>query len=259
MKILKSLLLIFLVLCCTSASFSQSKGKITVSKLPPKFILGGSVGYNFVIGSAYGDVINFSMNNVENTAGMVFDPTSFGMQQGGGFTFFAKQSANRKRNLYYTEEVGYNLFYNTHEKGVYRTKWNIFDFGAGMEFRNRSTSRNVVFFGLQLQYSLIFGGWQSNITFPDNSISNAYVIIKPASRFGLSLSTGMEFKASKKSFMVIGLKGTWANLFPKSYFSSPLPYDTNLNDGKNSERAGYSNKKEIIFIQLFTGLNFSIK
>jgi hypothetical protein len=258
MKILKSLLLIFAVLCFTSVLFSQS-GKVKVSKLPPKFILGGAIGYNFVISNANGEVTNFSMNRVENTDKLIFNPSNYGMEQGGGITLFGKQSINRKRNLYMTGELGYNLFYNTIQNGIYRTKWNIFDLGAGLEFRNRSTSKNIVFAGLQIQYSLLFGGWQSNVTFPDNTISNIYVKIKPASRFGLSLSTGMEFKSNKKSFIVVGLKGTWANIFPKNSDPVPNGYETTINDGQSTIGSEATNNKDIIYVQLFTGLNFSIK
>jgi len=259
MKTAKSLLLILTVLCFTSQGFSQSNKINNYSKLPPKFIMGAVIGYNYVLGSANGEVTSFSMSNIENSSEMVFDPNNYGMQQGGGLTVYGKRSLNKKRNLYFTGELGYNLFYNTYYKGTHRTKWNILDLGAGMEFRNRSTPRNVVFFGMQLQYSLIFGGWQSNITFPDNSISNVYVKVKPASRLGLSISTGMEFRASKKSNIVIGLRGTWANMFPKSNSTTSYGYETSLNDSKNSNGIELSGRKEIIYMQLFTGLNFSIK
>jgi hypothetical protein len=257
MKTLKLLLLALTILILTSGTLSQYIKK--PAKLPPKFILGAVVGYNFVVGSANGEATGFSMTNNGTEGDHVFNPQNYGMEQGGGLTVFGKQSINKKRNLYFTGELGYNLFYNTHQNSSYRTKWSIFDLGAGIEFRNRSTPRNTVFIGTQLQYSLIFGGWQTNVTFPDNSVSNVYVKVKPTSRVGISLSTGMEFKSGKKSFLVIGLKGTWANLLPKTTNSTVHPYETNLNDAQIINGDDQTRSKDIIFMQFFMGLNFSIK
>lgn len=257
MKTLKLLLLAFTILILTSGTLSQNKPGY--GKLPPKLIIGAAFGYNFVIGSANGDATSFSMTQNSTSGTQVFDPASYGMQQGAGLTIFGKQSINKKRNLYLTGELGYNLFYNTHQKGTYRTKWNIIDLGTGIELRNMSTPRNIVFIGAQIQYSLIFGGWQSNYTYPDNSVSNIYVKVKPTSRVGISLSTGMELKSGKKSFVVIGLKGTWANLLLKSSNSTRYPYETSLNDAQSSNGIELSNSKDIIYMQFFMGLNFSLK
>lgn len=257
MKKSKSFLLLFTALILAIPILSQNIIKNSSSS--PKLILGAVVNYNYVVGTANGDVNAFSIAWDENSGNGVFNSSNLGMQQGGGLSLYGKHAINRKRNLFATGEIGYNMFYNTGDGGANRTRWNIFNIAAGLELNHKSTPRNKVFIGFQVQYSLIYGSWQTNYTYPDNSTSNLYFKFKPASRLGLSIGSGMEFKTGKKSFFVVGVKGVWANLFPKSNNSSGDAYSINMNDASNSNGINLENKKEIIYLQLFTGINFSMK
>jgi hypothetical protein len=258
MKFFISVSVISFLLFAAIPSYSQNKIKKSSSK-SARFIIGGTLNYNYVVGSANGDANSFSIQMVENSHEGIFNATSLGMQQGGGLSLYGKYAINKKRNLYVTGEMGYNLFYNTQNGGRNRTKWNIFNIAPGLEFNQKTTPTNKFFAGLQAHYSLIFGGWQTDYTFPDNTKSNIYFKFSPSSRIGLSLSTGMEFKTSKKTFLAIGIRGVWANLIPKSNSQASSPYTISINDARNSNGIEMENPKDIIYMQLFTGINFNIK
>jgi len=259
MKKIKSVFLISFIFLFAFQVQSQNVIKKSVSKKPAKFILGAVIGYNYVLGNANGSVSSFRYAYEPYTDINYLSTTDYGMQQGAGITVYGKGAINKKRKFYFIGELGYNIFYNTKNNGTNRTKWSIFNLGAGMEFNQKTAPNNKFFVNLQLQYSLIFGGWQSDITYPDNYVSNIYVRISPASRIGLSLGSGMEFKTSKKSYLTVGIRGVWSNVIPKGNGYSGTVYTSDINDYGSGNSVELNSSKQIIFMQLFTGVNFDIK
>jgi hypothetical protein len=69
----------------------------------------------------------------------------------------------------------------------------------------------------------------------------------------------MEFKTIKKSFLVVGIRGVWSNLIPKGNDYRGVVYTSNFNDYGSGESVELKSSKQIIYMQLFTGVNFDIK
>lgn len=252
MKKLKNFLLIsFLIfLVADFSSYSQIKKK--THKLS-KYSLSVSLGYNFVVGSANGNVYGLNIQE-SGYSSNAFSSSNLGMQQGGGLAVTGKMSMNKLRNFRLTGIIGYDHFYNTEDKGRNRTRWHIFSLYPGVEFNN-----GKVYASIGGGYSLIYGAWQSDVRFPDNTISNIYVKFKPAHRVGAYVGTGVEFKMNKKMNFTVGLKGVWANLFPKNNKPSSSGYEVYINDSANDNGIEIGGTKEIIYLQLNTGITFSLK
>ncbi|MCX7877649.1 MAG: hypothetical protein N2510_03295 [Ignavibacteria bacterium] len=246
----------YLIFCFTIlivlnfSSFSQIK--IKSAKLP-KYSVSASIGYNFVVGSANGNVYDLSILE-SGYSSNAFTSKNLGMQQGAGIAVTGKMSINKKRNLRLTGMIGYDHFYNTGDKGRNRTRWQIFSLYPGIEFNN-----GKVFASMEAGYSLVFGAWQSDVVFPDNSTSNIYVKFKPASRIGAAVGTGIVFKMNRKMNFTVGLKGVWANIFPKFNKTSSSGYELYINDSANNNGIEIGGTKEIIYLQLNTGITFSLK
>jgi len=249
MKLYKTIFLSLIFLnFYTSFTISQIKKK---SKLP-KYSISTLIGYNYVLGSAGGDVYGLSVTDLGTST--VFDSPDLGMQQGAGLSVTGKVSLNKKRTVRLTGNLGYNHFYNTYDRGRNRTRWHIFNLYPGVEYND-----GKIFAGIEAGYSVITGAWQSDVTFPDNSKSNIYVKFKPANRIGLAVSTGMEFKVSRKMNFSVSLRGMWANIFPKRNNYSSTGYNVYINDSRSNNGIETKGSKEIIFIQLNTGLTFRLK
>lgn len=140
-----------------------------------------------------------------------------------------------------------------------RTRWQIFNVGFGTEFSFKPKSLNKPFVGVELLYTLMWGAWQSNVTFPDNSVSNIYTKFHPAQRLGLALMTGMEFKTSRNTGFLLALRGVWVNIAPKQTYYSDYFYNSYINDAEKTLGNITNKTKQIFFIQLMAGMNFQIK
>ncbi len=245
------LLLVFL----TTTVFSQLKDP---SKNVPKYSISVMAGYDYAFGNANGDPTGFSEFYDNNIGKNVFSARNYGMQQGVSIAALGKMAMDRKKQLRMTGTVGYTLFYNTQDGGANRTKWSIFTLGAGVEYSLRPWSKSSPFIRFDVDYNLMFGGWQTDVTFPDNTMSNIYVKFQPASRIGISLGTGADFKMNSKTSFTVGIRGVWANIAPKGNSYSVSGYDTYINDSGNSNGITYNSSKQVIFMQIFSGLNFSL-
>lgn len=258
MKKIVNVFLISALLLFSLQVQSQNLIKKSIGKKSARFIVGAVVGYNYVVGNANGNVSSFKYVYEPYTDINYIGSPNLAMQQGAGLTVYGKGAINKKRKFYVIGALGYNLFYNR-KNGTNRAKWSIFDLGGGMEYNIKTAPKNKFFLNLQLQYSLIFGGWQSDITYPDKFVSNIYVRMKPASRIGLSLGSGMEFRTSRKSYLVVGIKGSWSNLVPKGNDYSGAVYTSDINDYGSGKNVELNSSKQIIYMQIFTGVNFDIK
>lgn len=246
---------VVLLFAIAQTGFAQKKIS-TVKKLP-KFSITFSGGFGYVLGSANGDANDFSTTYYP-LKGAAFTSNNLGMQQGYGLMATGKSAVGKKKKLRITGTLGYNLFYNTEDGGRNRTKWNIMSVGAGVEYCFEPKKKERLFVGGGLDYNLMFGAWQSDVTFPDNSVSNIYTKFRPASRLGINVTAGMEFKLSKKTDLVVALRGVWANMLPKANYYSNEFYENYMNDAKSYNGIEFSGRKEVIYFQIVTGITLPL-
>jgi hypothetical protein len=238
--------------------YSQQPLKFKSGRKVPRvsILFTGSFGY--VFSSANGTGRDFS-SWYKPEGGNIFNSRNLGMQDGFGLGITGKYAVSKNKKFGLTGNLGYNHFYNSEDRGMNRTRWNIFNLGAGVEYNFTPKQKESVFIGYQLDYNLMFGAWQSDITYPDNSVSNIYTKFKPASRLGMSATAGMQFRLSKKTDMVIAIKGVWVNIFPKqNYFSGEVFYSY-INDAGDSNGIELDSKKDIIYLQISAGIVLPLK
>jgi hypothetical protein len=255
-RLFSALVLVFFLLAETSG---QQKSKIKTSiKRVPKYSISFMGGFGYVLGSANGDGRGFtSQYNIPG--GNLFVSDNLGMQQGYGVMTVGKVAIDKKKKTRITGTIGYNLFYNSEDRGRNRTKWHILNLGAGVEYNFTPKQRQTLYVGYELDYTLTFGAWQSDILYPDGYLSNIYTKFSPASRLGMAATAGMEFRLSKKMDLVVAIRGVWANLFPRNNSYTSEPYTTYINDSKSNGGIELNNRKDIIYMQVVTGITLPIK
>lgn len=254
---MKAIRLFFILLLIILTQLCLAQKKITTYKKIPKFSVSFSGGFGYVLGTANGDANDFS-TSYDPSRGGVFSSNNLGMQQGYGIQVTGKSALGKKRKLRVTGALGYNLFYNTEDGGRNRTKWNILNLGAGVEYCFEPKKKERLFIGGGIDYNLMFGAWQSDITYPDNSVSNIYTKFRPASRLGMNITAGMEFRLSRKTDIIVAIRGVWANAFPKANYYSQEFYETYMNDSKSHNGIEFSSRKEVIYLQIISGITLPV-
>ncbi|MCI0450397.1 MAG: hypothetical protein L0Y79_11555 [Chlorobi bacterium] len=259
MGFLKLFLIVALVFFLLSETASQQKSKIkTTSRKVPKYSISFMGGFGYVLGSANGDGRGFT-SQYNLPGGNLFISDNLGMQQGYGIMTVGKVAIDKKKKTRITGTLGYNLFYNSEDRGRNRTKWHIFNLGAGVEYHFTPKQRQRLFVGYELDYTLTFGAWQSDILYPDGYLSNIYTKFSPASRLGMAATAGMEFRLSRKMDLIVEIRGVWANLFPRNNSYTSQPYDTYINDSKSNSGIELMSRKDIIYMQVVTGITLPLK
>lgn len=259
MKNLRVIIIVILVMGMHGGAFSQNQNPVKKfsSRKAPKISISFLGGFNYVFSRANGDGSGFKAS-YDPAGGNVFVAENLGMQQGYGVMTIGKFAVDKKRKLRVTGNLGYSLFYNTFDTKRNRTIWNIINIGSGIEYNFSPKQKEKLFVGCEANYSILFGAWQSDITYPDNSVSNIYTKFKPASRFGVAVTTGMEIKINRKIDLVFALRGVWSNIFPKQNYESTEPYLTYINDSQNKNGIELKGSKDIVFMQILTGITLPI-
>ncbi len=251
-------LVITALLLSAAVTYPQQPLKLKSERKVPRVSVTFTGGFSYVFSSANGDGRGFSsLYNTPN--GNVFNSKNLGMQEGYGIGASGKFVISKNKKLSLTGSLGYNLFYNTVDNGLNRTRWNVLTLGAGVEYNFTPKQKESLFLSYSLDYNLMFGAWQSNITYPDGSLSNIYTKFKPASRLGMSAAAGMQFRFSKKSDLLIGIKGSWLNVIPKQNYYSDEAYSTYINDSGSNNGIELEGRKNIIYLQIFMGINLPLR
>lgn len=254
-----SLFLILVLFFAGSNSIFAQQNKIKISRKAPKISISFLGGFSYVLSKANGDASGFkAVYNSNLSGGNIFTANDLGMQQGYGALVTGKYALGKKRKLRVTGSLGYNLFYNKFDSKRNRTMWNIFNIGPGIEYNFDPKQKERLYVGYELNYSLMFGAWQSDIVYPDGFKSNIYTKFKPSSRLGMAITAGMEFRVTRKMNMVVALRGVWSNLFPKNNYESSQAYETYMNDSGNSNNIQLSGRKDILFMQIVTGISLPV-
>jgi len=249
------------VCCILFFAASSLEGQDLLKQKPErkayKYTLTFNGGLSYVLGSANGEGRDFS-SWYNPAGGNIFNSSTFGMQEGYGVSVTGRMIVSKNKKFRVTGTLGFNHFYNSEDKGLNRTRWNIFNLEAGVEYNFSPRQRESMFLVFGVDYNLMFGAWQSDITYPDNSVSNIYTWFKPASRLGISGGAGMQIALSRKSDLVIGIKGVWVNIFPKNNYYSNEVFHSYINDSGSSNGIELPGRKDIIYLQVTTGITIPV-
>ena len=257
MKHLKLILAVLIIFTFIGETAAQQKSKIKTSKRVPKYTISFLGGFGYVLSSANGDGRGYK-SDYNLSSGHLFVSDNLGMQQGYGAMIIGKAAVSKNKKFKITGTLGYNLFYNSEDQGRNRTKWNMINLGAGVEYNFSPKQKERLFVGYDLQYTYMFGAWQSDITYPDGYVSNIYTKFNGTSKLGMAATAGMEFKLNKRMDLVVGIRGVWANAFPKSNSYSDEAYNTYINDSKDNSGIQFNDRKEIIYMQAIVGVTLPI-
>lgn len=254
---MKTLTICLILLTSSFNIFAQLKDIKSASApvKPPKYTYSISVGYNYAL-TGNKDVLTFSQVYDPVANANIFNSESYAINMGLGIMTQFKAALDKKRKIWLTGDLSYNHFLNSKSNGNNRTRWQLLSFGGGADYCFNPNSKNKVFLGGSLLYSIIWGAWQTNIVYPDGYQSNVYVNFNAAQRLGLALKLNTEYKLSKKTTFLVGLKGVWANIAPKQNNFSDSPYDTYINDSQDNNGIVQGGTKQVIFLQLMAGINF---
>lgn len=257
MRVIMTALLLIALSLTNLYSQVNSPSKNVVRNKAPRFVLSASLSYDYAF--SRNDVGTFSESIDPITGKNYFSSNTLAIQHGLGITTEGKWAINKNRRLRMTGDLSYNHFYNSHDKGLNRTRWQILNVGAGIEYNFQPRRKNSSYIGGEVLYTLMWGAWQTDVTYPDGSQSNIYIKFSPAHRLGIAVKTGMEFRMTKNTSFNLGIRGVWANIAPKQNKYSSNAYETFINDSQNSGGISLGSPKQIVFIQLLTGINFQLK
>jgi hypothetical protein len=129
--------------------YSQQPLKFKSGRKVPRvsILFTGSFGY--VFSSANGTGRDFS-SWYKPEGGNIFNSRNLGMQDGFGLGITGKYAVSKNKKFGLTGNLGYNHFYNSEDRGMNRTRWNIFNLGAGVEYNFTPKQKESVFIGYQL-------------------------------------------------------------------------------------------------------------
>lgn len=259
MKFLIGIITACILFCCCSELYSQQKNKIktkTTVKVP-KISLSIAGGLSYAIGTSGGDSKEIP-THYKPYGGNVFSSQTMGMQQAYGLILTGRKVISKNKKVRLIGTLGYNLFYNTEDNGKNRTKWNIISLGAGAEYNFTPKQKERLFLGYELNFNMMFGGWQADITYPDNYVSNVYTKFKPSARIGMTGTAGMEIRLSKKMDFLVAFKTTWVNALPRPGYLDSQNYESYANDTEYLDALQSNSRKEIIYIQVVTGITLPL-
>lgn len=246
--------IIFLLLVSYGISNSQSK-KYPVSR----FIFELSGSFNDPIMDARGNISDFV--NLKN----------YGTVYGIGFHLNIKLNVNKKSHFIPYVTVGFAQMQNDDNKTAYIDSNNIsifplqnsqsfnytdgyslllfrdFNIGIGVHYSASTRNSLIPYAGIELNYHNIWGSYiqKTNIAVGPNTNIEKTFNIKPASRLGIAVDAGLDYRINEYLGFVAGTKFQISNLL-----------------GKNSERPDSSDSYKIHFLdkenaELNTNLNKS--
>lgn len=235
-----------------------SISQVKILKKAPKFVLTIGINYDYAMSRAYGSVTDFSALYDSTLGGEYFNGQSLGMQHGGGLMVIGKLAVGKKRRARFNVNAGYNLFYNTSNVSNTKTMWHIFNGSLGFEYNFAPKSRFQPYIGGELLYTLMFGRWQTDITYSGN-ISNVSIKFKPSSRFGAALNAGMEYRVNKRTGLLLGYRVVWANIAPKQNKLNADAYNAYINDSQLNNNINIGFTRQIVYLQIIGGVSIYLK
>ncbi len=181
------------------------------------------------------------------------------MFQKSGFNVGAdvKYYLGKKRNVGITLGGSYNAFTSgdvtmTNPNGVGVQKMNILAVALGVEYNFMPKGKTQPFLGLEFTGNFFSG----KRTFTPTSGTASEQTMKSASRFGVQIGGGVDFKLSKSVGAVLGVKYNLANLIGKDSASTTVANEFTLTDKEYTVGATTIKSKNLSYIQIYAGVSF---
>jgi hypothetical protein len=237
---------------------------------PPAFIFELCGQFNVPVGNARGNYVSD-----------FFQYKNYGLVYGVGFHFIVKYAANKKGTLYPYLSFGFvqlqnddpnNAFidsniinngYPLQGNQTYQSKpgnsllaIRDIHLGLGLLYYFSSTKSVLPFGGFEIDYNNIWGYYEQVLGF-DNSNKTIFNINR-ASRVGIGIDAGMDYRISQNLGFVFGAKFKVANLFGKaSDKTNPTEkYSINLLDKTAPDlNSNLSSSRNITYFQLYLGFS----
>lgn len=251
-------LFLFLFASIFAVSYPQAQTKTVISK-PPKFTLTFALSYNYALSRAFGDLTSCTILYDPITQSRIFTGPNYGMLQGGSIMANGKLAVNKNRKIRLTLNLGYSLFYNTAFDNVYKNQWHLFSGAFGVEYNFAPKARYRPYVGYELMYTLMFGGWHSQVQENNGTLALYYLKFKPAHRFGMAFNSGVEYMINKKIGVTFGGRIVWVNVAPKQNRISYDPSVAYINDAKNDNGVNIGFRKQIVYFQFVGGLSLFLQ
>lgn len=237
---MKKLVALFVILAAflslnNSTTFSQPQIKVHVTG-----------GYNLPLPDLKGDL---------NT---LADSNTYMIKQGFNFGADAKYYLGKKRNVGITLGLGYQMFSNSSDSSTatglknVKNKLNAFTVGLGVEYNFMPKGKTQPFLGAEFTGHFFSGDFEAT-----SGTTTTKATLKSASRFGIAVGGGLDFKLSKSVGAIVGAKYHLGNLIGKAYDSTGLGSNEYALDDKEHTMNGATMKsRNISYLQFYAGVSF---
>lgn len=271
-------LIAFLIVVSLSSVFTQDLKNNSTYK-PPLFIFELAGHFNVPVFDTRGDLPDF------------FTFKNYGLVYGIGFHFNVKYAANKKGTLFPYFSFGFcqlqnddnssayldsniikngyplsgNTTYGNRINGTSILALRIMHVGLGLQYYFSSSHRLLPYAGAEIDYNNIWGFYEQTPTTVAGSApgGKTYFQINNASRVGLGVDLGMDYRITKNLGFVLGTKFKIANLFGKSSDktnpASETPGDLNkmnlLDKSAPELNSNLSNSRNISYFEFYIGFS----
>lgn len=238
---MKKLVALFVVLAAflsfnTNDTFSQPQLKVHVTG-----------GYNLPLPDLKGEQ---TFTTIEKD--------TYGMKTGFNAGADVKYYLGKKRNVGITLGLNYNMFSNNVDSSVAGTtynqknKINIFQAALGVEYNFMPKGKTQPFLGVAFTGNF-FSGSSKTEPLPTGG---ADITLKSASRFGVKVGGGLDFKLSKSVGAVVGFDYNIANLIGKDSATSTVTNEVTLQDKEYTSGTTTMKSRSISYINIYAGVSF---
>ena len=240
---MKKLVALFVIL----AAFLSLNNSTTFSQPQLKVHLTG--GYNLPLPDLKGEQTFTTM-----------EKDTYGMKSGFNAGADVKYYLGKKRNVGITLGLTYNMFSNNVDSTLSGTaytqknKMNIFQAALGVEYNFMPKGKTQPFLGLAFT-----GNFFSGSSKLDPALTGyTETTLKSASRFGVKVGGGLDFKLSKSVGAIIGFDYNLANLIGKDSDTTTVAGQTEfpLNDKEFTVNGVTTKSRSISYLSIYAGVSF---
>lgn len=236
---LKKLVALFVIvaafLSINNSTFSQPQIKVHLTG-----------GYSLPLPDLKGDL---------NT---IADSNTYFIKQGINFGADVKYYLGKKRNVGITLGLGYQMFSNSADSSTasgltnVKNKLNAFTVGLGVEYNFMPKGKTQPFLGAEFTGHFFSGDFEATSIGVTQKRT-----LKSASRFGIAIGGGLDFKLGKSVGAIVGVKYHLGNLIGKAYDSTGLgTTEYALDDKEHTMNGATMSARNISYIQLYAGVSF---
>ncbi len=240
---MKKLVALFVIL----AAFLSLNNNSTFSQPQLKVHLTG--GYNLPLPDFKGEQTFSTM-----------EKDTYGMKSGFNAGADVKYYLGKKRNVGITLGLNYNMFSNNVDSSIggttynQKNKINIFQAALGVEYNFMPKGKTQPFLGLGFTGNFFSGSSKLDPTLTGYTETT----YKSASRFGIKVGGGLDFKLSKSVGAVIGFDYNIANLIGKDSDTTTVLGQTEfpLNDKEFTKNGVTTKARSISYLNVYAGVSF---